>query len=38
MMLVRYLSQIGRYFIMLKDLLNRPVKVERNETVNIQRN
>lgn len=25
-MLVRYLSQIGRYFIMLKDLLNRPVK------------
>ncbi|WP_396188711.1 MlaE family ABC transporter permease [Flavobacterium sp.] len=26
MMLVRYLSQIGRYFIMLKDLLNRPVK------------
>ncbi|WP_291275175.1 ABC transporter permease [Flavobacterium sp.] len=27
MMLVRYLSQIGRYFIMLKDLLNRPVKL-----------
>ncbi|WMW77500.1 ABC transporter permease [Flavobacterium sp. 20NA77.7] len=26
MMLIRYLSQIGRYFIMLKDLLNRPVK------------
>ncbi|CCG52511.1 Probable ABC-type transport system, permease component [Flavobacterium indicum GPTSA100-9 = DSM 17447] len=26
MMLVRYLSQIGRYFIMLKDMLNRPVK------------
>ena len=25
-MLIRYLSQIGRYFIMLKDLLNRPVK------------
>lgn len=25
-MLVRYLSQIGRYFIMLKDMLNRPVK------------
>lgn len=26
MMLIRYLSQIGKYFIMLKDLLNRPVK------------
>lgn len=26
MMLVRYLSQIGRYFIMLKDIFNRPVK------------
>jgi len=26
MMLIRYLSQIGRYFLMLKDLLNRPVK------------
>ena len=26
MMLIRYLSQIGRYFIMLKDVFNRPVK------------
>lgn len=26
MMLIRYLSQIGRYFIMLKDIFNRPVK------------
>ncbi|WP_396199174.1 MlaE family ABC transporter permease [Flavobacterium sp.] len=26
MMLVRYLSQIGRYFIMLKEVFNRPVK------------
>jgi len=24
--MIRYLSQIGRYFIMLKDLFNRPVK------------
>ncbi len=26
MMLIRYLSQIGRYFMMLKDVFNRPVK------------
>ena len=26
MMLIRYLSQIGRYFIMLKDVFNRPIK------------
>ena len=26
MMLIRYLTQIGRYFIMLKDVFNRPVK------------
>jgi phospholipid/cholesterol/gamma-HCH transport system permease protein len=26
MMLIRYLSQIGRYFIMLKEVFNRPVK------------
>lgn len=26
MMLIRYLSQIGRYFLMLRDLFNRPVK------------
>jgi phospholipid/cholesterol/gamma-HCH transport system permease protein len=26
MMLVRYLSQIGRYFIMLKDVFSKPVK------------
>ena len=26
MMLLRYLSQIGRYFLMLKDMFNRPVK------------
>ena len=25
-MIIHYLSQIGRYFIMLKDLFNRPVK------------
>ena len=25
-MLIRYLSQIGRYFMMLKDVFNRPVK------------
>ena len=25
-MLIRYLSQIGRYFIMLKEVFNRPVK------------
>ncbi len=25
-MLLRYLSQIGRYFLMLKDMFNRPVK------------
>lgn len=26
MMLIKYLTQIGRYFIMLKDMFNRPVK------------
>ena len=26
MMLIHYLSQIGRYFLMLRDLFNRPVK------------
>lgn len=26
MMLLKYLSQIGRYFLMLKDMFNRPVK------------
>jgi phospholipid/cholesterol/gamma-HCH transport system permease protein len=25
-MLIRYLSQIGRYFIMLKEVFSRPVK------------
>ncbi len=26
MMLIRYLSQIGHYFIMLKEVFSRPVK------------
>ncbi|MBV2196763.1 MAG: ABC transporter permease, partial [Flavobacterium sp.] len=26
MMLIRYLSQIGKYFIMLKEIFNKPTK------------